>query len=499
MAMTTVPTKKIAAMATTTVPIRKIAAMATTTGPTKKTAAVAPTIVNEATAHQTPRVNGPERRQRSVKQLGGRPKKSGETSIQVSHRRSSGARIAIAALLIALLLTPSTQVRSATAPEQFQLGRQAFEAGNFLAALESFEAAAATGMSGPAVHFNIGVCAYRLGRLARAEQAFREVALSPAMSALAHYNLGLVAVAADRRTDAARWFARVEKESSDERLRALARAQLREIVPPAERNWSAYASLDVGYDDNVALISESDVLGVSGTSDTFVEALLSGSTSIAYPWRFDASIGVLDYQELDDFDQISTSASARYRRRVGSWNAETLFQGTFTTLDGDAFQHKRMVALQASRALTDNWRVRTRYRYGDLDGLGDFKGLDGRRHELDARAAWRGGPWDLAIDYRFDATEYRNQALSLHRHEMAVNVQRQLKEGWAVEAQVALDRSRYDRGNTEDRNEWELAISRELSSRWRAVVRYGHANNNADRFEFDYRRNRVSAAVEATL
>ena len=40
------------------------------------------------------------------------------------------------------------------------------------------------------------------------------------------------------------------------------------------------------------------------------------------------------------------------------------------------------------------------------------------------------------------------------------------------------------------------ALSRE---RWRLVFRYLYSNNAADRSEFDYDRNRMSVAFEATL
>lgn len=405
-----------------------------------------------------------------------------------------------AALLIAVLFAPAVDAGSTPAPEQFQIGKQAFEAGNYLAALESFEAAVAAGMSGPAVHFNIGVSAYRLGRLSRAETAFLEVARTPQMVALAHYNLGLVALRAGKAADARHWFAMSEQESGDQRLRALASAQLSDRSRQPQRTWSGYAAFAVGYDDNVALISEADVLDVSNTGDSFAELQLSANTWIAQQWRLDANLGVLDYQDLNDFDQISASAAARYRRRVIGWNGEVILQGAYSTLGGDAFQAKRMLALQASKSLPGDWRVRTRYRFSLIDGLGSFDDLDGQRHEIDARAAWGRGAWDFDIEYSFDSSDYSNKALSLSRHAIAINVQRAFKDIWILQAQLARDLTRYDAGSSdEDRNEWELAVSRVLSRRWRVVVRYGYANNAAQRPEFDYRRNRISAGVEATL
>jgi hypothetical protein len=39
-----------------------------------------------------------------------------------------------------------------------------------------------------------------------------------------------------------------------------------------------------------------------------------------------------------------------------------------------------MLLLQATRTLTEEWRLRARYRFSDIDGLDGFDGLDGSRH-----------------------------------------------------------------------------------------------------------------------
>ena len=137
-------------------------------------------------------------------------------------------------MLFAFLLPLSVHAASAEASPQFEAGKQAFAAQDYAAALDDFEAAAAAGMSGPAVQFNIGVCAYRVGNWSRAESAFRETARTPAMAALAHYNLGLVALADRKNDEAARWFALAEREAGDEGLQALATQQLARLPQPAE-------------------------------------------------------------------------------------------------------------------------------------------------------------------------------------------------------------------------------------------------------------------------
>lgn len=403
-------------------------------------------------------------------------------------------------MLITLLAPVIARAHSAEALHRFDVGKQAFAAQEYPAALDAFEAAAAAGMSGPAVHFNIGVCAYRLGRWSRAAAAFREVARTPAMAALAHYNLGLVALGDNQPDEAARWFAQAERETDDEPLRSLATARLAQLPRPPERNWVAYGSFAAGYDDNVALISGGDVLGVSGTDDTFAELQAAATVPLVGAWRFDGGLVLLDYQDLDSFDQLDVDAGARYRLRLGDWDSEAGLQLAYATLDGEGFESKRTLLLQATRPLTQEWRLRARYRFSDIDGLDGFDALDGHRHEFGIRGVWRRVDWNVTVEYRFDKSDYADPTLSFDRHQLSIDVQYDLDANWTVQASLAGDRSRYDvaaNGN-EERGEITLALSRTLGTSWRAVVRYAYADNRADVAEFDYQRNRVSAGVEAT-
>lgn len=403
--------------------------------------------------------------------------------------------------MLFLFLVPAiANSHSAAALQQFDSGKQAFAAQDHATALNAFESAVAAGMSGPAVHFNIGVCAYKLGRWERAETAFREVARTPEMAALAHYNLGLVALGAGKSDEAARWFARVERATSDERLKSLATARLAQLPSPPERNWLAFGSLAAGYDDNVALISGGDVLGVSGTDDTFAELQLGAAAPLLGDWRFDGGLVMLDYTDLDSFDQLSINAGGRYRMAIQQWAGEAGLQLTYATLDGNGFESKRMLLLQATRPLSDDWRLRVRYRFSDIDGLDGFDGLDGTRHELGLRGIWRRGSWDVTVNYRFDKSDYADEALSFDRHQLSVDAEYELDANWTVAASLAHDRSSYavTENGSEDRTEIALAVNRAFGSRWRAFVRYAYADNQADLPEFDYGRNRVSAGVEAT-
>ena len=59
------------------------------------------------------------------------------------------------------------------------------------------------------------------------------------------------------------------------------------------RVWSWYARGGAGYDDNVALRSESVDTPGSGEGDAFGQLLLSGSFSFRPLWRVDGAAGLL--------------------------------------------------------------------------------------------------------------------------------------------------------------------------------------------------------------
>jgi tetratricopeptide (TPR) repeat protein len=415
-------------------------------------------------------------------------------------RRSN--HTAVAAIALTAVYSIGAHAYSDEAARQFKSGSSAFQAGNYETALDAFQAAVAGGMSGPAVHFNIGVASFRLGRYSQAESAFQEVARTPAMAGLAYYNLGLVAVRKGDTEAATRWFSMVEQTTADERLRDLAATQLGELAPPPpDRNWLGYAAAAAGYDDNVALVSNSDVLGISGTEDSFIEAQLAISAPLAQPWRVDAGLSYIDYQDLDSFDQLGLNGGGRYRWNIGDWTHVAGLQLAYTMLDGEGFESRRTLLLQTTTHVLGDSRLRLRYRYNDIDGLDEFSGLSGRRHEAGARVTWTRATWDFGAEYQLEVGDYDDASLSATRQRLGVELQRSFSAGWAVMLEASQRHSDYDLASngSEDRTELALSISKTMGDRWRVIVRHAYTNNSADVAEFDYRGNRISAGFEAMM
>jgi hypothetical protein len=407
----------------------------------------------------------------------------------------------VRALAAALICSVAPRARADEGAQHFEAGRIAFEAQSYETALREFAAAVASGLSGPAVHFNMGVAAYRLELYSQAEAAFKKVARTPEMSALAHYNLGLVALRRNNQRAAARWFARAEQETRDERLRNLASTRLAELPQPAERNWAGYAALSGGYDDNVALVSNAAVLGVSGKADSFTDLQLAVSAPVSEAWQLDAGLVWIDYHDLDMFDLLSVQSGGRYRFDRGEWKNDIGLQLAHTMLDAQGFENRQSLMLQSSRALSFAWQLRGRYRFSRMEGLNDFEGLSGYRHELEGRIGWTREPWKLDIGFGFDMNDYDDDSLSVKRRELGVELQHSLPRNWSIGFEAARRHSRYDldSSGSEDRTELEVEISKVFGTRWRLITRYNHANNDADIPDFNYQRSRFSAGIEAMM
>jgi Tetratricopeptide repeat len=344
------------------------------------------------------------------------------------------------------------------------------------------------------------VAAFRARDYPRAEAAFEEAARTETMAPLAHYNLALVALERGNEEAARKWLARVQEESTDERLRNLAERRLASLPPPPQRTWFAYGALGAGYDDNVALVSSSDVLGVSGIDDAFAEAQLALGVPLD-DWAFDAGMFYVDYQDLDEFDQLGAHGAGRYRLELGDWTNELVARLSYTTLDGEGFENRRELGVRASRDMATNWRLRIQYRYSDIEGLNRFTGISGHDHEASVRALREDDRWDLSLEYRYELGEHRDEDLSATRHQLGLTATRHLTSSWSLSIDAMLRKSQYDVDANGDENLAELAVAvgRGFGSRWRLVLRYAYTDNDADRPEFTYERNRIAAVVEAVL
>jgi tetratricopeptide (TPR) repeat protein len=392
---------------------------------------------------------------------------------------------------------------SAEAQAYFTDAKAAFEAEEFSKARALFEQALAAGMEGPAIHYNIGAAAFRAGDLPRAEQAFREVARTPSMTALAHYNLGVVALDRRDEREARDWFRRVLHENPlDERLASLVSRRLEEL-PDARLSgaWSYYLRGGAGYDDNIALRSDSLDSSAAGEEDSYGELTFAGTYSLG-AWRFDGGAGLLEYASLDDFSQSSLYLGAARGFRLENWYLEPGLYGSQLSFGGEVFERSTAAGLLATRMFTGGSRLRAQVRAASVDGKGDFSGLTGDRTELGVHfdRAWRS--WYFALNTRAERNESEDVIFATRWVQLGAEARYSWSPLWQFSLGTAFRQTTHPAesetlpGWKDKRVALQLGATRALWKQAQLYVRYEHQRNQSPVAGYDYDRNRASASVE---
>ena len=396
----------------------------------------------------------------------------------------------------------NAEASAADAKTRFDEGRTAFESRDFPRALQLFEQCLGLGMQGPAIHYNIGVAAYRSGDYERAERAFHEVARTPEMAPLAYYNLGLVAQKRNDPRDARRWFERAKAGSTDERLTGLAIRQLEELAtaaPPA--NWSFYARGGVGYDDNVALRSESVATPGTGEGDSFAVLLAAGSYTFGQHWRVDAAAGLSRYVRLDEFDQSALSLGVTRGFEIDGWSIEVGGYGSRFSLGGDVYERSAAASAMAKRPIGPG-SLRAQLQVATVDGEHDFAGLTGTRTGGGVEYDWA-APRGLTftVHMRTEINDSEDELFATRWSEGGIAAQWAISPAWSLESGLRVRETRHPSlpeqpAFSDRRTTLRIEATRLL---WRQVnlfARFEHerATSPVDAYEYD--RNWVVVSIE---
>lgn len=413
--------------------------------------------------------------------------------------------LAVAGLALAVPAAPAAE----PAETYFATGTAAAAAGDYPAALRAFRAALAAGQDGPAIHYNIGVCAWWLGELETAEEAFLATAAYPAMAPLAHYNLGLVARRRGDDAAARRWFSlALDGSASDPALNQLAAGALAGLPPPAaspadaRQRGAVYLAANVGYDDNVALLADGDLVGVSDLDSGYGELQLAALGPLGRDFAVQGGAYLLNYADLPELDQAGAQLELWFRPAIGAWRAEIGAGYALNQLDGERFEDQRRLALGLTRRFGDDWRLRWRVEYDDIEGRAPYAGLTGDRlgTRVQLRRYLDTAQWQL--EYRFEANDRDNPEFSPDRHRVDAEWRQDLARGLQLHAGIGWRHSSYDTPGlswNEQRATALLGLSGPLAGAWEWIVRYDYTRNNATLEEFDYTRNRGFAGVQASF
>jgi tetratricopeptide (TPR) repeat protein len=432
-------------------------------------------------------------------------------------------RISRLVVLVSLVLCVATgrPARAATPGAQaFEQGVQAFRAGNYQGALQSFLDARQAGLDTPGLRYDLGATYYRLGRYAEAEREFEALARDPEWAPLAHYNLGLTAQRMGRERQAAEHFEQARRATTDRNLRALAATALERLgrSPPAPRT-SAVVSLAGGYDSNVTLSQDAATVGASHQSDSFVETLAAASHRLtentARGWVAHGGLVVRRYRDLDRFDLAGLRGGLSYETDSGG--LQTSAGGYFDTvyIGGNRLEQVAMVDAQVRSRLDAGGELRGRYQLGRIAGGGGFEYLDGWQQRLSADAGFALGSAFLRVGYQLELNNRRDLqqgaeffSASPTRHSLLATVALRELGGWQTEARGEYRVSRYrdpDRQNglevtrKDHRYGFALRGSRPLSVLWRAFVDTSYYRDDSNLDTYDYSRYQLMVGIEAVL
>jgi len=380
----------------------------------------------------------------------------------------------------------------------FASGERAFAAGDYGEALRLFTAARDAGSSGPGSYYNIGVCQYRLRDYAAAEATFAALAAEfPAMRELAEYNRGLALRATGNFDDARVAFERA-RSSADDKIAALANAQLGEVGVPRvvdDARWSGYFGGGVGYDDNVALLDET-LLPRSEASSSLAEVLGVLTRDFgARPLVFDASAYAVHYPDVGNFDQTAVRLSLAAQLRFAEWRLDVGPTLGRSTLDGDGYEEVVGADARLRRRFGTGFEFETRAFYDAADAADTrFAYLDGSRSQL-RLAIQHFGVARIRGGYDVERNDRADPGVSPSRERWSFLYQRPLLQMWRADVALAHRTSRYGEASVprEERLlELSLAARRDVGANWTLGVEYRSFDNDSTDDEFSYDGQRVS-------
>ena len=388
----------------------------------------------------------------------------------------------------------------------FAAASAAFEDSDYLQALSLFEDARDAGIQGPSVHYNIGVCHYRLGDYARAETAFRTVADGyPAMRGLALYNLGLVRWRQDRDDEAAQLFSQARDDSGDQKVTQLAAAMLGRMRPTTQntlsRRWRSMADINIGYDENVALIDEASLPAGQSVDSAFIELFgaISGRLTNIPDFRFDGSAYAVRYADASEFDQVALRLGGVYQWTAADWYIEAGPHLNRSTLDGDGFEQRLGADLRLWRALSSSTSLSIRFSHHEIDNVdSQFAFIGGSRDQLGVSWDRRARSSRLTLGYDLELNDRDNASVSPTRNRVWVRYRYSASPQWTADVQLALRSSSYDDlavTRNEDLADLSLNYIRHLSDGWQLSGRYRWSDNDSNANLFAYSRNRLTIGL----
>jgi len=400
---------------------------------------------------------------------------------------------------------------SADPAEDFRMGVEAFNAGQFEAARQSFSDAKAAGLESPALMFNLGSTYYRLRRFDEAADAFAQSGQDPAWAMLSRYNQGLVAWEQGDRQRAAGFFSEVAKHSGDARLTAAALLMWERVDPLARLTPRTRLAANLGYDSNVILTDLPQSVSASGKSDIFTEFLAKTGAWIgrgADSPTWEASFYDVRYSDLNDYNLTQVSAGLDKPWSQGRWVHLAGVQLRQLWLDGAGFQ--RIESLRGATIFSANRDrlLRGDLRFSQVDSLGNrYDFLKGQ--EIDVELSWTetfSRSW-LAYGLTYAQNDRKDQTSGADFYSYSptrlggwIRGSWSLGSRWVLSPSFRFRNSRYsgtDRhggvAQAREDNDWQLGtvLTYRWTPTWSVTTEYQFSKTDSNFPDYSYTRHVV--------
>lgn len=430
-------------------------------------------------------------------------------------------------LLALMLLTPLPAL--AAASDAYRAGVEAFQAGDYEQAKESFEQAEAAGMDSAKLHYNLGSTYYKLGQYAQSRQRFNMLVDHPKWGPWAQYNLGLLAERSGDQQGAARYYSQAYESAQTRKLRQLSATKLNRLDPDRDvgvktREWSGLLSAGAGYDSNATLAPDTTTNDISEEGDGFAELFgvgnyyLKGDYSDGY--RLDVGAFTRQFFDESDFSFSTLFAGISRDKQWDTWHTQAALRVSTSLLSDDYYATMGTMRLIGSRDF-NVFRLRLRNDLSLIEGDSDFDYVSGVRNRsgielirpiTDGRI--RAGyefEYNDRDDLRFNDGQFFSY--SPYRNEFFAEVDYYLSPKWTINLRGEYQKSLYDDDNRVFRSDGSLIVDERDDDRFIIALRgeyefapqlaaFGEVEylDNSSNFDrYDYESSQIMFGLQKTF
>lgn len=387
----------------------------------------------------------------------------------------------------------------ASAESDYELGVQAYKAGDNTEAVKYFESALNQGMDTIALKYNLASSYYRAGRYEEAKTTFGQLNEKEEMRDIAEYHLGLIAIKEKDGSKARQHFTTVVNTGKDKRLIELSEKHLNALQPKEDR-WKSHVFVNGGYDDNISSVSGDSVLDIA---DSFYEVfattdlLITGRRSDG--WMADAAIYGINYSETDTNDLYNLGLGLKRSLRLADWDSSVHLNLSKSTYGGDDFQTISKLDIIGRKAMTKRDRLFLRYQAEDIksdQAIYDY--LEGWRQR--GRVEYRNYSasnikhiyYELELNKRGElVTLIDSYDYSPTRHTLRGLYTQIIKNRWWLSGDLSYQMSDFPASATIDRQDYQLklalSVDYHFDRTFKFTSKYQYTDNEStvDRYNYD--------------